>query len=61
MLIFGKIDPLHEIEKTDEQIYSITRGRFQFDKYPENARLITSMKEELEDTIWQVHNISIKA
>ena len=61
MLIFGKIDPLHEVQKTDEQIYSITRGRFRFNQYPENSRLITSMKDELEDTVWQIHNISIKA
>jgi hypothetical protein len=34
VLIFGKDDPYHEVPKTNEQIYAITRGRFRFSGYP---------------------------
>lgn len=61
MLIFGKKDPLHEIPKTDEQIYSITRGRLRFDFDPKNAKLIALMKKELESTIRDNYGINIKA
>ena len=41
VLIFGKKDPLHEYDKTNEQIYYITRGEGSFSK--RNEKLLSNL------------------
>ena len=59
MLIYGKKDPLHEHHKTHEAIYSICRGDLSYGKDPKNAKLINSMKKELEETLWEVYGVRV--